>query len=127
MDYVALVIILAILEYFFFMAMVGKAREKYSVKAPATSGDEMFERFYRVHQNTLEQLLMFIPGVYFFGLYVHALSAAGLGLLFIIGRFIYYRAYIADPASRGIGMMIGFLAIVVLVLGALVGIVLELV
>ncbi len=127
MDYVALVIVLAILEYLFFMGMVGKARGQYSVKAPATTGDEMFERYYRVHQNTLEQLIMFIPCVYFFGVYMHALGAAALGLLFLIGRMVYYKAYIADPASRGVGMMIGFLSIMILMLGALVGIIIELV
>jgi glutathione S-transferase len=127
MDYVALVIVLAILEYFFFMGMVGKARGDYSVKAPATTGDEMFERYYRVHQNTLEQLVMFIPCIYFFGIYMHALGAAGLGLLFLIGRMVYFKAYIADPASRGVGMMIGFLSIMILMLGALVGIIIEIV
>ncbi|NKB36747.1 MAG: MAPEG family protein [Gammaproteobacteria bacterium] len=127
MDYVALVIVLAILEYFFFMGMVGKARGDYSVKAPATTGDEMFERYYRVHQNTLEQLVMFIPSIYCFGVYMHALGAAALGLLFLIGRMVYFKAYIADPDSRGVGMMIGFMSIMILMLGALVGIIIELI
>jgi glutathione S-transferase len=58
---------------------------------------------------------------------MHALGAAGLGLLFLIGRMVYFKAYIADPASRGVGMMIGFLSIMILMLGALVGIIIEIV
>ncbi len=127
MDYVALVIVLAIMQYFFFVAMVGKARGKYSISAPATIGNEMFERIYRVQQNTLEQLIIFIPTLYMFALYVHALTAAGIGVFFLIGRMVYYRSYIADPATRGPGMMIGFFAYLVLMIGSLIGIILILV
>ena len=63
MDYVALVILLAVMQYFFFLSMVGKARGEYSIKAPATTGHDMFERIYRVQQNTLEQLVIFIPSI----------------------------------------------------------------
>ncbi len=127
MDYVALVIVLALLQYFFFVAMVGKARGKYSIKAPAISGDEMFERIFRVQQNTLEQLLIFLPSIYLFAIYVHALSAAGIGILFILGRAIYYRGYISDPATRGKGMLLGLASYGILTLGALIGIILNLV
>ncbi len=127
MAYVALVIILALIQYLFFIAMVGKARGKYSVNAPATSGHEIFERIYRVQQNTLEQLVIFIPSIYLFGLYVHAPAAAGIGLFFLLGRAIYYKSYVTDPATRGTGMLIGFFAFTILMLGALIGIILELV
>ncbi len=127
MDYVALVIVLAIIQYFFFVGMVGKARGQYSVSAPATTGNEMFERVYRVQQNTLEQLMIFIPVLYLFALYIHALAAAGIGVLFLLGRMVYYRSYIADPASRGTGMMLGFLACLILMTGSLVGIILALI
>jgi glutathione S-transferase len=127
MDYVALVVVLSLMQYFFFVAMVGKARGKYSVSAPATVGNDMFERYYRVQQNTLEQLVIFIPSIYLFGLYIHTLAAAGIGVFFLIGRAVYYKSYIADPATRGTGMMIGFFAFLILLLGALIGIILNLV
>ena len=126
MDYVALVIVLSLVEYFFFIGMVGKARGKYEIKAPATTGDEMFERYFRVQQNTLEQLIIFIPSIYFFGLYVHALGAAAIGLFFLIGRALYYKGYVGEPATRGTGMMIGFIAFVILLLGSLIGIIVAL-
>ena len=127
MHYVSLVIILALLEYFFFVVMVGAARGKYSINAPATTGDPNFERIFRVQQNTLEQLVIFIPAIYLFGLYVHAMAAAAIGLLFLIGRAIYYKAYIADPSTRTIGMVCGVASYAILSLGALIGIILELI
>ena len=127
MHYVSLVIILALLEYFFFVAMVGAARGKYSINAPATTGDPNFERIFRVQQNTLEQLVIFIPAIYLFGLYVHATAAAAIGLLFLIGRAIYYKAYITDPVTRTIGMVCGVGSYAILSLGALIGIILEII
>lgn len=127
MDYVALVILLAVMQYFFFVMMVGKARGEYSISAPATTGHDMFERIYRVQQNTLEQLIIFLPSIYLFAHYIHALAAAGIGVFFLLGRMIYYKSYIADPATRGTGMMIGFIAYVILMIGALIGIILKLV
>jgi glutathione S-transferase len=127
MDYVALVIVLAIIQYFFFVAMVGKARGKYSINAPATTGDKNFERVFRVQQNTLEQLIIFIPSLYLFALYVHALAAAGIGLFFLMGRAIYYKSYINDPSTRTVGMALGVFSYAILTIGALIGIVLNIV
>ncbi len=127
MHYVSLVIVLALLEYFLFVAMVGAARGKYSINAPAITGDPNFERIFRVQQNTLEQLVIFIPAIYLFGLYVHATAATAIGLLFLIGRAIYYKAYITDPATRTIGMVCGVASYAILSLGALIGIILEII
>jgi glutathione S-transferase len=127
MHYVSLVIVLALLEYFFFVTRVGVARGKYSISAPATTGDPNFERIFRVQQNTLEQLVIFIPAIYLFGMYVHALAAAGIGVLFLIGRALYYKAYITDPSTRTIGMVCGVASYAILSLGALIGIILQLI
>ena len=62
MELVAIVILLALIEYNIFGILVGRARAKYNVPAPATSGDPVFERYCRVHQNTLEQLMVFYTG-----------------------------------------------------------------
>lgn len=127
MEYVALVVVLALIEYFFFMAMVGKARGQYSIKAPAITGNEIFERIFRVQQNTLEQLMLFIPAICLFAYFVHAISAAGIGIFFLVGRIVYYKSYIADPATRGPGMIMGFIATAILILGSLIGIILAIV
>jgi glutathione S-transferase len=127
MDYVHLVIVLALIQYFFFIGMVGKARGKYSIDAPATVGDENFERYFRVQQNTLEQLIIFIPSIYLFAHYLHALTAAAIGIFFVIGRALYFKQYVNDPPSRAPGMGIGFMSFLILLLGALVGIILAIV
>lgn len=127
MEYVAIVLALVLLQYTFFAFQVGVARGKYKVDAPAVTGHDTFERYYRVQQNTLEQLVVFIPGLFLFASYIHALTAAGLGLLFFIGRLIYFKAYIGDPKSRGLGFMLTFIASMVLVIGGLVGAVLQLI
>jgi len=121
MEYVTIIAMLALVEFMAFGGAVGQARGKTGVAAPAVTGDETFERFFRVHQNTLEQLIVFIPALYAFGYYVHALTAVAIGLIFLIGRAIYFRAYTADPATRGMGMMLSFIPNVILTLGAIVG------
>lgn len=121
MEFVAIVTVLAVLQTFWFAFQVGKARVEAGVKAPACSGPEVFERAHRVHQNTLEQVVLVLPAMWVFAYYVHPLAAAGLGLLFIVGRFVYRGAYLKDPSSRGPGFLIGALAFAVLALGGLVG------
>ena len=76
-----LVIALALLQFLAFATAVGKAREKYKVAAPATTGNEMFERHFRVQMNTLELLIVFVPAIWMFGFYLNAYAAAGLGAL----------------------------------------------
>ena len=100
---------------------MGKQRAKHGIKAPAISGDAEFERMFRVHQNTLEQLVVFIPALWLFGYYVHALIGAGIGLVFIIARFVYRGSYLTDPSTRTAGFGIGALAMMVLLLGGLIG------
>jgi len=121
MDIVYVVIALALLEFFVFGGLVGRARVKSGVDAPATSGDPMFERYFRVHYNTLEQLVIFVPGMWMFGHYVSPMVAAGLGLIFIVGRIIYLQAYIKDPAKRGRGYGLSMLPTAILLLGGLGG------
>ena len=61
MELMAIITALILVQTLFFGFEVGKARGKYSIKAPAVSGNEQFERYYRVHQNTLEQIVIFLP------------------------------------------------------------------
>jgi len=126
MDLIYLVIGLALLEYFIFGALVGQARGKHGVEAPAVTGHPEFERRLRVQQNTLEQLMIFIPSLLLFGHYWSESGAAGLGAVFIVGRMIYSRGYVADPSKRSTGFAIGFLAQVILLLGAIAGAVMDL-
>jgi uncharacterized MAPEG superfamily protein len=121
MDIVHIVIALSLLQFFIFGGFVGRARVKSGVEAPAMAGDPVFERYNRVHYNTMEQLVIFIPAMLLFANYVNTLAAAGLGLIYIIGRTIYFRAYIVDPASRGPGFGLTMLPTAILLLGGLGG------
>ena len=111
MEYVALVTILLISQYTIFIMLVGAARGKSGIKAPAVTGDENFERAYRVQMNTLEQLVIALPAMWVAGWYFDAMVAALLGLAFFIGRVIYRAAYVRAPEKRGIGFGIGLLAV----------------
>jgi glutathione S-transferase len=125
MELVAIVTVLALLEYFFFALQVGKARGQYNVEAPATTGHPIFERKLRVQQNTLEQLVIFLPGLWLFATYVDPGIAAILGLVFIVGRALYSRAYVAEPGTRTLGFLLTLASEGILVIGALVGAVMS--
>lgn len=114
MEPVIIVTILALAQYVFFGFTVGTVRVKTGVKAPAMSGDSDFERANRVHQNTLEQLVVMLPALWLYAHYVNPLWGAGLGVVYLIGRFIYRSSYMKDPASRGTGFMMTFLPSVVM-------------
>jgi glutathione S-transferase len=118
---VAIVAALALLEYSWFATQVGNARARYGVKAPATTGNEIFERYYRVQQNTVEQLVAFLPALLLFATYVSSAVAAVLGALFIAGRWLYARGYVADPEKRSTGFLIGAVASTALLIGGLLG------
>ena len=119
------VIALALLEFFVFGAFVGRARTKYNIPAPAVAGHPVFERYYRVHYNTLEQLIVFIPSILLFAHYISPTWAAVLGMLFIVARILYLQGYVADPKKRGAGFGLGMLPMLILLLGGLGGAIWE--
>jgi uncharacterized membrane protein YecN with MAPEG domain len=121
MELVAVVIVLALLEFVAFGALVGRARGRYGVKAPATGGHEIFDRYFRVHYNTMEMLVVFVPAIWLFGLYVSPRWGAILGAVFLVGRILYLRGYVADPSKREFGFGLSVLPVVVLLVGALLG------
>jgi glutathione S-transferase len=126
MAYVDIVTALAVLQFLWFAMRVGKARETFRIPAPAISGDPTFEAHFRVQQNTLEQLIMFIPGLYLFSHYFNPLYAAGLGVFYLIGRTLYALSYPKDPRSRSLGFLTGFFPTVILMAGGLIGAVMRL-
>jgi glutathione S-transferase len=116
-----LVLVLALLEFFAFALLVARARERYHVPAPAVSGNEVFERYFRVQMNTLEQLTIFVPALFLFGWYLNAYVAAALGLLFVIGRAVYFRGYVRAPAARHFGFLLSAIPNLALLLGGGIG------
>ena len=126
MELIAIVTALALLQTFVFAFQVGQARVKHSVNAPATSGNDEFDRAFRIHQNTIEQMIIFVPSLWMFGYYVDAKIGAGVGLVFVIARLVYRSAYRGNPKSRGTGFSIGALSMMILLVGGLIGAVMSL-
>lgn len=121
MEIVAIVSALILIEYWVISYLVGVARGKTGLKAPAMQGAPEFERINRVQQNTLEQLIVMLPAMWLFAFYVRPMIAAGLGVLFLVARIIYCRAYVREPSGRGPGFAIGQIAQAILLLGGLIG------
>jgi glutathione S-transferase len=120
MPWVVIVIVLALFQFIFFGAAVGWARARYQIRAPATTGNEVFERYFRVQMNTVEQLLVFIPAIWLFAALVSAKWAAVLGVVYLAGRLIYFFSYVKDPRSRSLGFALSSLPGILMLLGVLV-------
>jgi glutathione S-transferase len=110
---------LALLQYLFFGMAVGAARGRHGVKAPATTGNEIFERYYRVQMNTLELLIVLVPALPLFAYYVSVRWAVVLGLVYVVGRFVYFFAYVKAPEKRGLGYLLSYVPAVAMLVGGL--------
>ncbi len=116
---VSLVTLVSLMVFFWTGLRVGRARGTYGIKAPATTGHEEFDRHFRVQMNTLEGLVIFLPALWLFAVFGNEQIAAGLGVVWIIGRVLYAVTYVADPSKRSAGFGISALAMLALLLGAL--------
>jgi glutathione S-transferase len=127
LNWVMLVTVLALLVFFVVTINIGRSRVKFGIKPPQMTGDPEFERTIRVQQNMLEQMVMFLPAMWIFALVVSPVYAAGLGAVWVIGRIIYAWGYYQAAEKRGPGFGISSLATIALLLGSLIGIVLQIV
>ena len=124
MPLVHIVLGLALAQFLFFCFAVGKARGTYKVSAPATTGNEIFERYFRVQMNTLEQLIILVPSIVLFAQYsgtYGAYIAAALGVIYLIGRMLYFVSYVKNPKSRSMGYGLSVLPVIVLLAGTIIG------
>ena len=121
--YSAIATLLAVGVYFYTSVLVGQAREKFKVKAPAVAGHPVFERAFRVQMNTLEWMPILLPSMWLLALYGSDLVAAALGIVWIGGRLVYIRGYMQAPEKRGTGFAVQAAAAGVLWIGALLAIV----
>jgi glutathione S-transferase len=118
---IAVVTVLILVEFFSFSLLVARARAKSGIEPPAITGNPEFERYFRIHQNTLEQIAITLPALWIFGYYVHVWAGAALGMLFVIGRAVYCLGYAESAPKRTKGFVIGMLAQFILLAGALIG------
>ena len=117
----AAVTIVALIVYFVVGANVARARGRYQVVAPAVDGHPAFARIYRVQQNTLEQLVLFLPALWLCALTVGDPWAGLIGLVWPIGRILYAWGYYRDAEKRGPGFVLSVAATMVLLAGAVIG------
>jgi glutathione S-transferase len=124
MEYPIIIILLAMVQYLLFGLRTGVARTKFGVDAPRVSGHETWERYNRVHLNTLEQLIVFIPALLVFSYYVSPKWALLPGIAFLVARQTYSYLYIKNPKGRGFPPT--FFVNVILVIGSLIGVIVSL-
>jgi glutathione S-transferase len=121
--YPAAATILAIVIYLVQSKNVAMGRIKYKVSAPQTMGhNDNFDRIMRVHQNTLEQMPIFLPLLWIFALTVSAYYSCVLGILWSIGRVAYSIGYYKSAEGRH--NLIGYLsdlAGLILLVGSIYG------
>ncbi len=117
----SLVTALAVLLYVVLSVNVSRARGRYKVPAPAMAGDPAFERVCRVHQNTLEQLAVFLPSLWLFSTFVSPVWGGWIGFLWLLGRIFYAWSYYRDAASRGPGYILSMICSLGLLLGSIGG------
>eukprot|EP01030_Chromulinospumella_sphaerica_P029349 gene29349-29776_t len=122
MKWLDLVTVLTIGQYIWFGVLVGQARGRYGVHAPAVTGHETFERYYRVQMNTLELLIALLPTLYLAARYWSPLWVAAAGAVYMVGRFIYLRAYVSDPKTRSLGYALSILPLVALLVAVIAGV-----
>ncbi len=125
MPYIELLAMLSLLQYLYFGYQTAIARQSSGLKAPAVTGDERFERCYRVQMNTLEMIVIFVPSLLIAARYWSPFLVGGLGCVYLLGRFIYRRAYVRKPASRGTGFMLTLLPIIGLIILSVIGAILA--
>lgn len=113
----ALVTLLTVLLLFATAYVVGRARGRHDIKAPAISGHPAFERAHRVQMNTLENTVIFLPTLWLAAHFGFSEWAGLAGLVWLAGRSWYAMAYLKDASKRGPGFglaMLGWGALLVM-------------
>ncbi|MDX2142261.1 MAG: MAPEG family protein [Rhodospirillaceae bacterium] len=121
----AIVTALGLLVYVWVTLKVGGARAKYGVKAPSIDGPPDFQRVFRVQQNTLEQVALFVPALWLFAAAWGDMAAAIVGIFWPVGRVLYAVTYYQAAEKRGAGFGLTFLPSAILLLGGLAGAVMK--
>lgn len=125
MHFPAIITLFSLLLFLITVIYVGYARTKYGVKAPATTGNDDFERVFRVQMNTLESLVLFLPALWLFSIYVSLWWTGIIGLVWLLARVYYIVSYTRSAEARSLGYGISLLAFAVLAVGAAIGIVMR--
>jgi len=113
---------LAILVFFLATGVgVARVRRLHGLHAPAMTGHDQVERAIRVQANTLEWLPLILLTMWFFYVYFGQVIPAVLGVVWIIGRIIYWAGYMRSPKNRELGFFIQGFPVLILLLGSIFG------
>ncbi|MFO1398569.1 MAG: MAPEG family protein [Burkholderiales bacterium] len=118
----ALLTLLAVLWFVIVGFYVGRARTKYKVPAPATTGNPDFERAFRVQMNELEQLVAFLPPMWIFAWLGNPRWAAIACAVWLVGRVLYAFGYWSAAEKRHWGFLIASMTLVVTWIAALLAV-----
>ena len=125
--WVALVTLLSLVLYLVTLVQVGQGRGKHGVAAPAMTGHPDFERLVRVQANTLEGMVLYLPALWLCALFTDPRLAAGLGVVWIVGRALYAVSYAREAAARRNGFLMQGVATLALLIAAFYGVIRALV
>jgi uncharacterized membrane protein YecN with MAPEG domain len=117
--YPAIVTLIVALAYFWMALTVARTHQRTGILAPAMTGDPVLERTYRAHVNTLEWMPIAMPSMWLLAIYWSPSVAALLGLVWIVGRVIYFVGYVSEAKRRFPGFFIQSTAAFIMLFGAL--------
>jgi|TARA_B110000263_G_C15020917_1_gene379501 glutathione S-transferase len=117
---------IALLIYYFTLLKSGTARQKYKISAPLHEGPEEYVRIVRAHQNTLEHLVIFLPGLWLFAFSVDPIWASIIGIFWPIGRLMYAFGYYQKAENRVLGLYVSMPPIYIFILGSFISFFMEL-
>jgi uncharacterized MAPEG superfamily protein len=99
---------------------VARARGRFGIEAPQTTGHPDFERYFRVQQNTVEQFVFFLPALWLAAFTLGDRWAALGGFVWVAARIAYAVGYYRAATMRGPGFIVAMLASLLLLAGALI-------
>ena len=124
MNLAAIDTLLAVLLTFILGGRAGQMRGRHKVQAPATTGHPDFERAFRTHMNTVENMVLMLPALWVASLTYGGQLPFWIGLVWVVSRVIYAFGYAqSNVQMRAPGAVIGFLSILALVVLGAIGLV----
>ena len=117
----ACVTVLTLFVYFWMATQIGKARREHGIQAPEDRGPDAFNRVMRAYENTIEMMVLFLPALWLFSVTISDFWAGIIGIFFPIGRVLFALGYYQESGKRTRGFMIGFIATMILLIGATLG------
>ncbi|XP_077135325.1 microsomal glutathione S-transferase 2-like isoform X1 [Ranitomeya variabilis] len=118
----AMVSLLSACQQGYYARLVGKSRMKHKIMPPSVTGPPEFERTFRAQQNCVEFFPIFLLVLWIAGIFFYEEVAAGLGLLYIFARHLYFRGYVAAAQDRIPGFYLSLISLFLLHAFAALGI-----